>query len=78
MVSKEKKVVKLYLCQKKKDIKIRQRSSLNKGSFHQEHNNCKYLHPQHQSTQVYKAKNTEVKGEINSNIIVGDFNTFSQ
>lgn len=46
-----------------------------KGSNHQEDNNCKYLYTQHQSTQIYKTKNTEVKAEINSNIIVGDFST---
>ena len=39
------------------------------------YNNYKYICTQHRSTSICKANADSMNGEINSNTIVGDFNT---
>ena len=39
------------------------------------YNNCKYLHNQHGSTQIYKTVNNTKELIDNNKIIVGNFNT---
>ena len=55
----------------------RQRRTLHydQGINPRRYNNCKYICTQCRSTSLYKAKLTDIKGDIDNNIvIVGDFN----